>query len=180
MQITRSILINAPLEKVWHVLAHNFDQVDQWSSGVSLSGIAEADSSARDSASVEDAGMAGRMCLTAFGKCYEIFEAYDEQEHTFTYRAQFDKPIPGVKSARNTWRVEAVSPSQSRFTMTGQTELNLFPGLLMGILFRFQVPKVLKENLEEAKHYIETGKPHPRKIKAMQKAGNSVSSLTAV
>lgn len=173
MRITRSIIINAPLENVWHVLAHNFDKVDEWSSGVSLSGVAEVDSSATG------ADIAGRMCMTAFGRCLEIFEVFDEQQHTFTYRAQFDKPIPGVKSGHNTWRVEAISDSQSRFSMTAQTELNLFPGLLLRIPFRLQVPKVLTENLEEAKHYIETGKPHPRKVAAMQKSANSVSQPSA-
>ena len=174
MQITRSIIINAPLEKVWEITAHNFDKVDQWSSGVSLSGVAEVESSA------DEANMAGRVCMTAFGKCFELFEVYDEEQHTFTYKAQFEKTPPGVKSARNTWRVEAISDSQTRFSMSTQTEFNLFPGLLIRIPFRLQIPRVLNMNLEEAKHFIETGKPHPRKVTAMQRAKRSVSSPSAI
>jgi len=174
MQITRSIIINAPIEKVWRITAHEFDQVDTWSSGVSMSDVAEVDQSA------DAADMAGRVCLTAYGKCYEIFEAYDEQQHTFTYQAQFEKQPPGVKTARNTWRLKAISDAQTRFTMTTQTELNLFPGLLMRIPMRLQIPRVLTMNLEEAKHYIETGNPHPRKVAAMQKAVQSVSGPSTI
>lgn len=164
MKITRYIIINAPVEKVWQVVAHDFDKVDEWSSGVSLSDVAEVTSS------IDEADMAGRMCLTAYGKCYEIFESYDEQWHTFTYKAQFEKSPPGVKSARNTWRVEEISDSQTRFTMSVNTELNLIPGLLLQIPMRLQMPRVLNMNLEEAKHFIETGKPHPRKLATMPKA----------
>lgn len=164
MKITRYIIINAPVEKVWQVVAHDFDKVDEWSSGVSLSDVAEVTSS------IDEADMAGRMCLTAYGKCYEIFESYDEQRHTFTYKAQFEKSPPGVKSARNTWRVEEISNSQTRFTMSVNTELNLIPGLLLQIPMRLQIPRVLNMNLEEAKHFIETGKPHPRKLATMPKA----------
>jgi hypothetical protein len=170
MNITRSTIIKAPLEKVWKVTAHEFDKVGEWSSGVSLSDIAEGNSP------TDEAGMAGRICITAFGKCYEMFESYDEQRHAFTYKAQFEKTPPGVLSARNTWSVEAISDSQTRFTMNAQTELNLFPGLLLRIPMRLQIPRILDMNLEEAKHYIETGKPHPRKLAAMQKAAASTST----
>lgn len=174
MQITRNIIINAPIKKVWQVFAHNFDKVGDWSSGVSLSDVAEVPPV------TDEAAMAGRVCMTAYGKCYELFEVYDEQQHTFTYKAQFEKTPPGVKSARNTWRVEAISKSQTRFIMTSQTQLNSFPGLFLYIPYRFFVPRILKMNLEEAKHFIETGKPHPRKVAAMQKAAQSVSSPSIV
>ena len=59
--------------------------------------------------------------------------------------------------------------------MTAQTEFNRFSGFFLYIPFRLRVPKVLKENLEEAKHYIETGKPHPRKVAAIQKVNTAVS-----
>ena len=168
MLITRDIMIDAPLETVWKVAAHDFDKVDEWSSGVSLSDVAESD---LDTAAGD---MAGRVCLTAFGKCYEMFEQYDEQGHTFTYKAQFEKKPPGIKRARNTWRVEAQSASQVRFSMTVETELNRFPGILMWLPMRLQIPRVLDMNLQELKHYIETGKPHPRKLVAMQKAAAAV------
>ncbi len=174
MQIARSIIINAPLEKVWNILAHDFDKVDAWSTGVSSSGVAKIETTNTN------APIAGRVCMTAFGKCYELFEMYDEENHTFTYKAQFDKTPPGIKSGRNTWSLEAISATQTRFTMRGQSEFNLFPGLFMRLPMRFFVPRVLKQNLEEAKHFIETGKPHPRKLKAMQKASQPISTPKAV
>ena len=174
LRVFTTPIINAPLEKVWKVTAIDFDKVDEWSSGVSASGIADGD------APTDEAEMGGRFCMTAYGKCFEMFESFDEAAHTFTYKAQFENTIPGVKRASNTWRLEAISDAQTRFSMTSQTELNVFPGLLMRIPFRFQIPRVLNMNLEEAKHFIETGKPHPRKVEAMQKVTNSVSSPSTI
>ena len=109
-----------------------------------------------------------------------MFEVFDEQNHTFTYRAQFENTVPGVEVARNTWRIEAISDSQTRFSMSSQTEFNIFPGLFFRLPLRFQLPRILSMNLEEAKHYIETGKPHPRKVAAMQKVAQSASSFSTV
>ena len=42
-----------------------------------------------------------------------------------------------------------------------------FPfNILMGPMMKLQFGKVLREATEELKHYAETGKPHPRKVKA--------------
>lgn len=130
MRTTRSITINAPIEKVWKIIAHEFDKVDRWASGV----------------------MAGRVLMTPFGKCYERFEKFDEQQYTVTYVAQFEKKPSGLKSTRNTWSVETISSSQVRVTMSARSELNLFPGLLMQLPMRFQVPRTLDMNLESPIH----------------------------
>ena len=164
MNVTRSIVINAPLETVWHTAAHEFDKIGEWASLVSESDIAEGE------VFDDDMDMAGRVCMTPFGKSYEMFETYDEKRHTFSYVGRTEKTPPGLKSGRNTWTVEAVSASQSRLTMRVDMELSLFPGMFMRIPMRMQMPRLLDMNLEEIKHYIETDKPHPRKVKAMQKA----------
>ena len=164
MNITRSIVIDAPIDKVWQTAAHDFDKIDAWASLVHRS---EADES---KAPVSDSSMAGRVCQTPFGKSYETFEMYDEKRHTFRYAGKAEKQPPFVKRGANTWTVEAVSSAQSRLIMSVDMELNLFPGQLMRLPMTAQLRKVLDWNLEEIKHYIETGKPHPRKLKAMSKA----------
>ena len=174
MKIVRSIIINAPVDKVWKVLAWDFEKVHEWASDVSSSGVAQVPSQ------TDKADMPGRILETSFGTCYEIFESYDEIGHTFTYKAEFENAVPGVTSARNTWHVETISDTQTRFSMTNQTEFNVFPGLFLRIPLRFQLPRILKMNLEEAKHYIETGKPHPRKVAAMQKGAKSISSPSTI
>lgn len=163
MNVTRSIIINEPLATVWHKAAHEFDKIDEWASLVSQSDAAEGDIPA------EEADMAGRVCLTPFGKSYEMFQHYDEDQHMFTYAALIEKTPPGLKGGTNTWTVEAVSDTQTRLTMSTENEFNLFPGVLMRLPMRLQMPRLLDLNLEEIKHWIETGQPHPRKVKAMQK-----------
>ncbi len=164
MNVTRSIVIDAPLDKVWKTAAHDFDKIAAWASLVSASDAAEG------SAPVDGPDMAGRVCTTSFGKSYEMFEAYDEERHTFTYAGRAEKQPGFIKRGANTWTVDAVSKTQSRLTMSADIELNLFPGVLMRLPLAFQMRRVLDWNLEEIKHYIETGKPHPRKLKQRQAA----------
>ena len=43
----------------------------------------------------------------------------------------------------------------------------LFPfNLVMTLPMKLQIGKLLTFAVEELKHYVETGKPHPRKVKA--------------
>jgi len=164
MNVTRSIIIDAPLATVWHKAAHEFEHISEWASLVSASSVADG------APPTDKADMAGRVCTTPFGQSYEMFTSYDESRHTFTYEGIVEKTPPGMKGGSNTWTVEAVSDTQARLTMSADMELNLFPGLLMQIPMRLQMPRLLDMNLEEIKHWIETGQPHPRKVKAMNKA----------
>lgn len=164
MNITRSIIIDAPLDTVWHTAAHEFDQISVWASLVSDS------EAATDGETPAGADLSGRVCSTPFGKTYEQFETYNEADHSFTYAVSFDK-MPGfIKKTTNTWKVEAVGTTQSRLSMSADMDLNLFPGSLMRLPMSFQMGRTLVLNLEEIKHYIETGKPHPRKVKQLEKA----------
>lgn len=163
MNVTRSIEINAPLDKVWQVSAHQFDNISVWASLVSES------EAIAGQAPLDGPNMAGRACNTSFGKTSEVFQTYDEKNHSFTYAVDSEGQPGFIKNGSNTWKAERLSSNRSRLSMSIDMELNLFPGALMRLPMSFQMRKLLDMNLEEIKHYIETGKPHPRKVKAMQK-----------
>lgn len=159
MKISRSIVIDAPLDRVWKTAAHDFAEIDRWAS------LVHSSKAERATPPVAGAAVAGRVCETPFGTSHETFEAYDEERHTFTYAGRAEKQPAFLKRGSNTWSMEAVSESRTRLTMTGDIELNLFPGTLMRLPMRLQMRRVLDWNLQEIKHYIETGRPHPRKLK---------------
>ncbi len=159
MKISRTININAPAERVWDILGPNYTKAGDWASSVYVSDARPG------TPKVAAAPVAGRVCQTSLGPFTETIEAFDEGRRHVAYSATGDK-MPGfVKRLVNSWTVHT-SGSMSRV----QIELNAdiaFPfNILMGPMMKLQFGKVLREATEELKHYAETGKPHPRKVKA--------------
>ena len=71
-----------------------------------------------------------------------------------------------MTSATNRWAFTAVDASSTEVSMRANLVLNWFPGSLLAPFLKLAIGKVLKEALEELKYYVETGEPHPRKLKA--------------
>ena len=74
--------------------------------------------------------------------------------------------MPGfVKLLVNSW---TVYPSGNKSTVQMELTADIaFPfNILVGPMMKLQFRKVSREATEELQHYAETGKPHPRKIKA--------------
>lgn len=164
LQMRDEIKINAPAAKVWRVLAHEFDTVDRWSSGIKES------MAIMDMPVLEGAMVGGRVCLSdgIGGDVQEAFTYYDEQEMRFGYEAIGDIPM-FFKSAGNNWRVIELDPNNSVVEFSADVDLKIFPGTFLLLLFPL-VKKVWgSRTLEELKYYIEHDKPHPRKVKAQQK-----------
>ncbi|MEM6929994.1 MAG: SRPBCC family protein, partial [Myxococcota bacterium] len=72
--------------------------------------------------------------------------------------------------ATNRWTVEPIDANRARLTMTVEMETRGVLGALMKPMMRFGMGRLLRENLEEIKHYIETGSPHARKRAANERA----------
>ncbi len=53
--------------------------------------------------------------------------------------------------------------------MKGAIEPKGFMGNLMRPMIKMQFDRMTKNLMEEFKHYVETGRPHARKVKAAQK-----------
>lgn len=162
MQVQHHIDINAPIDKVWHLVAIKFDRVEDWVSGVAISKKNVAVKA------IKGAEMGGRVCTApGFGDIQETFLTYDEANKRFSYKAT---GLPFfMTSVINNWSLEELGANKTRVTMRLDIELNAFPGFFMRPMMNWQFNKVIRETLEEAKHYLETGQVHPRKLKAQQK-----------
>ena len=160
MEKSESIEIKASADRVWSVAADQFDKISEWASGVSASRPLSGPMTSSLSAS---APSSGRVCKTLQGETVETFVAFDAEQQTFTY-AITGAAMPGfVKNATNTWTIESLDKERARLTMKIQMATTGIIGALMMPMMKFGMGKLLRTNLEELKHFIETGEQHARK-----------------
>ena len=161
VEIERSTIISAPIAEVWKITATEFEHIDRWDGNVKAS--------RRQGSTTTGAPIGGRVCdLYSGGETVEKFVEFDEANFTFAY--EITKGLPGfVVSARNTWLHEAVSTDKTRLTMRVTMIVKGILGTIMQGPMKSQMGKVLGNAQEELKHYIETGKAHPRKQKKMRR-----------
>jgi len=171
MKIERTLTINAPIVRVWQVVAHDFASVGEWASNVDES-VVNINASTPNGATV-----GGRVCdVPGFGQLEETFIEYDEVGKTFTYDAT---GLPFfVKHAQNTWKVEAIDEQTTRVSFSADMALIPILGTLMSIPMKRQLITILDNVVEELKYYVEKGVPHPRKVALIQKAQNRIATVS--
>ena len=157
IKMNRQIEINAPAEKVWRILAHEFEYIDRWSSGITKS------KASTDGSIPEGAKVCGRVCDTVL----EEFTHYDEEAKRFGYR-MIDPPW-FIRSIGNNWSVRPLEPNKSVVEMRPEIDLNPILALLLIPLIKIGGGIVADRTFQELKYYVEHDKPHPRKLKAQQK-----------
>lgn len=162
VQVKDQITINAPASKVWRVLAHEFDNIGQWSSGIAESKAID------DIPAPEGATCGGRVCSGVGGHVQENFTYYDEQAMRFGYKAIEGLPS-FVEHAETNWSVRSLGPNHCVVEARGETDLSLIPGLFLALIFKLQMNRTAVQTLDELKYYVEHDQPHPRKLKAQQK-----------
>lgn len=161
MQFQKSIQIDADADRVWKVVAHDFDRVGEWSSAVQSSGVNP------DAETPEGATVGGRVCATDFGDLKETFTAYDEAGRRFTF------VVTGMPSfithAQNTVAVRALPGGGAEASLNIEMETNAV-GKVMGPMFAIKLRNTLDSFLGELKAYVEDGELSKRKRKMLAKA----------
>ncbi|QFR39480.1 SRPBCC family protein [Candidatus Gracilibacteria bacterium 28_42_T64] len=165
MKVSIKVLINSPIGDVWKVLADDFDKAGDWMSPVPKSHKIQEGKSASGSP------MVGRICeFTSKGAqgllANEKITFYDGDKHLMTVEI-VPKNGPGLLPiVKNTLDISAISvgDDQTEVIWTANPQLKphgyvLYPLLILGF------KKGFGDILEELKYFVETGKPHPRKLK---------------
>ncbi len=158
MDVIRQLKVNAPAERLWQILAENYDRVGEWTSEI-------AHSTHNPDLPVGE----GRVCTTpGFGDVKETITTFDESEREFSYAAEISTFPFFVKGVSNTWHVEADGSNRSIVHM--HIRANLLPvfAQLMGPVMKRQMAKSGDIILEELKYYAETGQIHQRKQKQLR------------
>src|SRR5579872_2233421 len=173
LQLKNHIMINASAEKVWHVLAHDFDSIGQWASASPTShAITELPAP-------EGAKVGGRVCSTAvagFADVQETFTYYDEASMRFAYQATEGRPW-FLKHAENHWSVRSLGPHTSLVETRAEIDVSFFVGLFLAPLLKLQMGRIGVHSLEELKYYVEHDQPHPRKLKTLQQQVQKEASV---
>jgi len=160
MQFSKTIIINAPAEKVWNVYGRDFANVGFWATAVSHS-------VANDQLpKVNNSPVGGRLCQTIFGQISEEFTAYDDDKRSFSFKGVFVSKM--FKSVVNTSELTSVDENTTEVKITPNIQLT-FIGMLMYPMIRMNLSKSLNEILDDLKYYVENGKPSPRKLASQEK-----------
>lgn len=169
MKLSKTMNITAAADKVWEVFAHKFDQGDQWMAAVPRS-------YSNDGGKLfHGAKSTGRICeMKSDGtgmKASERFIAYDESGKTCTVKVDLLN-APGLFPLKyNSLEFSVIQDSDGGSTVQWIFGAKIKPwAYLMWPVLRMGMFKAWKELTEEFKYYVETGKPHPRKVTAMEKA----------
>ena len=168
VKFTKKAIVNADADKVWGVFAHGFNDAYKWMASVNHS------FAKNNGESFEGCQSEGRVCeLSPDGKgikASEQFLAYSEENKTATIRIDFlDAPsfFP-VKFNTLEFSLKEIDGGKSEMTWKFCSNIKLL-GFVLWPLLRLGFGKFIEDIMEELKFYVETGNPHPRKIKAMKK-----------
>jgi Polyketide cyclase / dehydrase and lipid transport len=166
MQITGQAMINASAEDVWSAVAHDFDRVALWASAV------PASHEAPDAVPPAGCPVGGRTCQTTMAMFPEVEErivAYDAVGRTLTY-----EPVRGmprfVANARTICRVFAIDQRRARVSFTAIVTTRGIAGSLIAVAMRLQMGRAGARGLDDLRHYVEHGRPSPRKQRQLDRA----------
>lgn len=106
--------INAPAEKVWQILAHQFADMADWTPTLSESRVVDVSELPAGLKIAPNAPVPARETTSSFAKAIEVISNYSEENMELTFEAANLPPI--LSTAANTQRVIAKGANQSMIT----------------------------------------------------------------
>ncbi len=160
--------VSASKDMIWKVFAHDFNNAYNWMASVPKS-YHQSNGKLFDGAKTD-----GRVCeLTTKSegiKASEQFLTYDETKQTATVKIDFIN-TPSMFPVRYNmleFSMNAISEEQTEMIWKFSSRIKPLAYIIYPLV-RKQFSTFVFEIMEELKHYVENGTPHPRKIKAMEK-----------
>jgi hypothetical protein len=167
--LTQTIIVHAPADAVWRIVAVGFDRIGEWAMAIPASTACPILESATP------APVPGRVCRTGVALVPEVTEtivAFDDAGRTLTYEATAGMPS-FVTLARNRWQVTAESERRSRVTFTADLRVRGPVGWLARWWLLARVGRTGRYLLDDLKHYVEHGTASPRKQRQLARAAVS-------
>ena len=168
VKFTKKMNVSASRDKIWKVFAHDFNNAYNWMASVPKS-YHQSNGKLFDGAKTD-----GRVCeLTTKSegmKASEQFLTYDETKQTATVKIDFVNTPSMFPVRYNMLEFSMNEASEEQTEMIWKFSSRIKPlAYLIYPLVRKQFSTFVFEIMEELKHYVENGTPHPRKIKAIEK-----------
>lgn len=162
MELIQEIIIDKPIEACWDVLGNQFTEIYKWASPVHH---ANGDGKT----GVNGASCTIRGCeVQGMGEITEELTEFDPKNYFLAYEIITGLPNM-MKAGKNSWKLTPVNSSQTKLNMKGAIETKGLIAKLMRPMIKMQFDNMTKNIVEEFKYYVETGQPHPRKVKATKK-----------
>lgn len=154
MQVHIETEINAPAEKVWQILAHQFADMAEWTSTLSESRIVDVSELPQGLKIAPNAPVPARETTSSFAKAIEVISDYSEEKMELTFEAA---NLPAILStAANTQRVIPHGENKSMITFDMDIGLRGIFKLMRPILSR-RFQKTMSSVQRELKVFAETG-----------------------
>jgi len=164
---TYQVLIDAPIDTVWKALAVDYGGIGKWASGVNhVVTFSGQGITAKRFCEISAAG---------FNDTKERIVKYEPENYYFEY--ELYEGLPGmVDYSINKDQLEDKG-GKTLWTSANEMRVGGFFGLTMKGLMTKKLADVLENKGQELKHYLETGTPHPTKVKMMQKKEDTDARL---
>lgn len=160
MNIKKEIFINSSIEEAWEVLGNQFGEAYKWASGLNHS-------NAYGSPQLEGANCNNRACNTTQGKIKEVIRTFDAKQYILEYEVIEGFPF-FIDTAVNKWQL-TTNGNSTKVDIDFNLKTKGIMGIIMRPMMKMQMNKLIGYVLEDFKHFVETGKPSPRKAKELAK-----------
>jgi hypothetical protein len=167
--LTQTLMIDAPADAVWRVVAGGFDRIGDWATAIPASTACPVP------APGTDAPVPGRVCRTGLALVPEVTEtvvAFDDAARSLTYEATAGMPS-FVALARNRWQVTEEGDRRARVTFAAELAVRGPVGWLARWWLLARVGRTGRYLLDDLRHYVEHGVPSPRKQRRLDRAAIS-------
>jgi hypothetical protein len=165
--VSGETIVDASADRVWEVVARRFERIGEWATAIPASRVDP------EAVSETDAPVAGRVCATGlriFPDVRETIVAYDDRARSLVYVGE---GMPAfVADARNRWHVSAIDDRRARVSVEATLETRGILGRLLSLPLRLRLQREGRRMLEDLKHYVERGRPLPRKQRRLEEAQN--------
>ena len=166
IEISKNAIINVNADRLWSILADDFDKIGEWARGVDSSGPNT------DAAVPEGASVGGRVCeVPGFGAINETFTSFDPVERSYAFKATASKIPSFVRNLTNHTLVKSLGPEQSEVQLRITADAPGLRGALIKPVMTRKFSRAIDRVLEDLKIFSESGKISSEKRKALAKAG---------
>ena len=169
MQMRAEIMVGVPADQAWALVGERFGDIGTWAAPITRSSL----DAATGPGAVRTCHVRGFGPAPA-GVVHERLITFDAAGRSLSYEA--DGLPRFIAGAVNRWSVTA--QGEGACTVRAHATLTLRgPMRLLGWLVRSRLRASATAVLDELRHYLETGTPHPRKLAAAT-AGPGAGSAT--
>ena len=153
------VTIDQPIDEVWEVLGNQFTEPHVWATNFQTS---------KPGGEPKLAGLnyLHRATTTANGENWQELDVFDAANYRLVYHISKGVP-PIAKRGVGEWKLTKLNAGQTQLQVNFILETKGLMGLVMSPVVGKKVSQASAGIVEEFAYYLDHGKPHPRKVAAV-------------